>query len=114
MSLVINAATTLHDKHIRVVNRSHDLAVSAVGKVASAVQGLSATSPAVPDGIAGPLEKAASPLTKIVGNKSELTSYLSRSVRDWADVQQRVQTTVLGVLVSNDQVASGDTASAKA
>jgi hypothetical protein len=88
--------------------------VSAVEKVANAVQGLRAKSPTVPDVVAGPLEKVTAPVTKVVGDKSDVTSYLTRSVRDWAEAQKKFQAAVLGVLISDDQAAPAAKVSAKA
>ena len=105
MPVAIDTATKLHEKQVNAVTRSQDLVVSAVEKVAAAVQGLRAKSPTVPDAVSGPLETVAAPLTKVVGDKSDVTAYLTRSVRDWADSQQKFQAAVLGVLVSDDPAA---------
>jgi hypothetical protein len=105
MSLAIDAATKVHQKQIDAVTRSQDLAVSAVEKIASAVQGLQAKSPSVPGSVAGPLEGVTAPVTKVVGTRSEVVSYLGRTVRDWAETQQKLHAAVLGALVSDDRTA---------
>jgi len=61
MSVAIDTATKLHEKQVNAVTRSQDLVVSAVEKVAAAVQGLRAKSPTVPDAVSGPLETVAAP-----------------------------------------------------
>jgi hypothetical protein len=35
------------------------------------------------------------PFTKVVGNQSEVASYLARSVRDWSEVQRTFQNALL-------------------
>jgi hypothetical protein len=114
MSLVIDAATKAHQKQIDVVTRSQDLAVSAVEKVASAAQGLRAKSPNLPESVAGRLETASAPVTKVVGDRSDISSYLSRTVRDWADTQQRFQSAVLDALVSDKPAGPAPKKKAKA
>ena len=114
MSIAIDTATKLHQKQIHAVTRSQDLVVSAVERVAAAVEGLRAKSPNVPDTVAGPLEKVTAPLTKVVGNKSEVTSYLSRSPRNWVEAQHKLQSAVLEALVPDDQPSQASKAKAKA
>ena len=114
MSVAIDTATKLHEKQIHAVTRSQDLVVSAVEKVATALKGLRAKSPTVPDAITGPVEKVTAPLTNVIGDKSEVTSYLASSVRDWAEVQQNFQDAVLGALVSDGSAAPAAKSNAKA
>lgn len=115
MSVAIDTATKLHEKQIHAVTRSQDfVVVSAVEKVATAVKGLRAKSPTVPDAVTGPVEKVTAPLTKVLGDKSDVTSYVTSSVRDWAEVQQNFRAAVLGVLVSDGSSAPAAKAKAKA
>ena len=114
MSVAIDTATKLHEKQIHAVTRSQDLVVSAVEKVATALKGLRAKSPTVPDAVTGPVEKVTAPLTKVLGDKSDVTSYVTSSVRDWAEVQQNFRAAVLGVLVSDGSSAPAARAKAKA
>lgn len=114
MSLAIDTATKLHEEQIKAVTRSQDLVVSAVEKVATAVQGLRAKSPIVPGVVAGPLQTAAGPVTKLVGTQSEVTSYLASSVRDWAEVQHKFRASVLEAWISDDRAAPAADGNAKA
>jgi hypothetical protein len=104
MSVVIKTASKLHEEQIKAATRSQDFMVSTIEKVATAVEGLLAKSPTVPGFVAGPLEKVTAPVTQVFGTQSDFTSYLTRSVRDWIELQQKFQTAVLGALVSDDQL----------
>ena len=96
MSFALETATRLREQQIQSVNRSQDLVVFVVHEVAAAVRGLRAKAPPMPGAVAGPLEVVTGPFTKVVGNQSDVASYLARSVRDWAEVQRNFQDAVPG------------------
>lgn len=100
MSVSIDTINKFHEMQIETVTRSQDAVLFAVGKLATATQGLRAKSPSVPGSVAGPLEKLTGPVAEFVGNPSEITSYLSRSARDWVEVQHRFQAGVLDAFVA--------------
>ena len=111
MVFQVGAGSTTADNQITVSTSSAGMDVKAI---ATAVKGLRAKSPTVPDAVTGPVEKVTAPLTKVLGDKSDVTSYVTSSVRDWAEVQQNFRAAVLGVLVSDGSSAPAAKAKAKA
>jgi len=103
MSVAIKTATKLHEEQIKAATRSQDLVVSTIEKVAAAVEGLRAKSLTVPGVVAGRLEKITRPVAKVFGTQSDVTSYLTHTVQDWVELQQKFQTALLGALVPDDQ-----------
>lgn len=95
MSVAIDTATKLHEGQVKAVTRSQDFVVSVVETAASALQGLRAVVPDAPAVVAGPIEKISWPVTKLVGTQDEVAAYVSRSVRDWTEAQQKFQSALL-------------------
>lgn len=93
MSVVIDAAAKAHDKQIAVVT-------AALEKLAGAVEGLRAKAPQLPESITSPVQKVTAPLTKVVGNPSEIAAYLARSSQDWSAVQHKLQSDLAAALAA--------------
>ncbi len=91
MSYTIDTATKFHDRQVAAVSTLQSLLVDAV----ETLSGLTDKAPKAPEKLSSTLNKAAAPLTKIVGTPSEVQAYAVASSRDWLEVQHKFQTALL-------------------
>ena len=95
MSVAVEALTKVHQKQVEAVTKSQSAVGAVLDKLSAAVEGVQGKAPAVPEAVAGPAKTLVEPLTKLVGTREELSAYAAQSVRDWAELQQKAQATIL-------------------
>jgi hypothetical protein len=99
MSLVLDAASAVHSKQIGAVNRVEPHLVGAAGKAAGAVGSLREKA-ALPEAVAGPVQKVTAPVTKVVGTPTEVAAYAVATAREWTEAQHRLQSALLDAVAA--------------
>ena len=99
MSVVLDAASKVHQKQLDAATRSQGLVLKAVDTVTGLADSLKAKAPQLPEQVAGPVEKATAPVEKVLGSRGELKAYVARSTQDWLEVQQSFQRAVISAVL---------------
>jgi hypothetical protein len=102
MSVILEAASKVHQKQLDAAARSEDLVLKAFGKVRDLASSLQAKAPSLPEQVAGPVEKVTAPVQKVVGSRSELRAYVTKSTKDWLEVQQSFQRALVSAVLPTD------------
>ena len=94
MSYVVPAVSKLHERQLAAAAKLQGFVVEAAQRIAA----LSQHAPGLPERVAGPLQKAAVPLTRAIGTPAELGALLRKNARDWVELQIEVQAALVGAL----------------
>ncbi|MET0740031.1 MAG: hypothetical protein ABWZ26_00575 [Candidatus Nanopelagicales bacterium] len=94
MSYAVDAASKLHEKQLAAATKGQELFVTVVEKVGD----LRGKAPKAPASVTDQLDKLVAPITKIVGTRSEVTEYVTRTAREWLALQQQYQARVLDIV----------------
>ena len=99
MSVVLDAASKVHQKQLHAAAKSEDLVLKVIGKVSGLTDSVKAKAPKLPEQVAGPVEKVIAPVEKVLGTRSDLKAYVARSTQDWLEVQQSFQRAVVSAVL---------------
>jgi hypothetical protein len=107
MSYAVDAANKVHKRQIAAATKVQDLIVKAADKAASGLEELREKAPKPPQRVTGPLErvteplgKVTGPLAKVFGSRQEFATLLGQSARDWAELQQKFQSSFFGSAIT--------------
>lgn len=102
MSYALDAASRLHERQVEAATRVQDLMVKAVDSLVS----LRNKAPEPPERVVAPLEKISGPVSKVIGSPSEFASYVARSTREWTELQQKFQESIISVALPKEEAST--------
>jgi hypothetical protein len=107
MSYAIDAANKMHRRQIAAATKVQDLILKAADKAAGGLDELREKAPKPPqqltrpwEKVTSPLGKATEPLAKVFGSRQEFATLMVQSARDWAELQQKFQSSFFGSAIS--------------